>query len=102
MAIQAKASYPGQGNWRVAAEYFLRPRQQPAALSGQPDAASAAIEEGLADDVFELLDLHRDRRLRPADARGGPAQRARIGDGDESAQQSDVERCGQDINSIDI
>jgi hypothetical protein len=100
-ARQAPARQFGQ-RLIVAAEDFLRPHEQPAALPGQPDAAPAAIEQGMADNVFELPDLHRERRLRPADARGGAAQRARIGDGDESAQQSDVEGRGQAINSIDI
>jgi hypothetical protein len=47
MAIQAKASYPGQGNWRVAAQYFLAAGE---AVAGWPALAVgvAGVLVGLA------------------------------------------------------
>jgi hypothetical protein len=55
----------------------------------------------LLDDAFEPLHLHAQRRLRAPHAQGRLAQHAGLGDGDEAAQEVDVQRLAHGMNSPD-
>jgi hypothetical protein len=77
-------------------------RQQLVARCGQPHAGAAAMQERLADESFEALNLHAQGRLRPSDLRRRDADRARAGHDDEVPEQSEVERQHEAIKLIDI
>ena len=65
--------------------------EQDLAVRGQRDLPARAVEQALAGDVFQALDLHGDRRLHAPQAPGGAGEAAGLGDRHEGAQEIDVE-----------
>ena len=61
------------------------------ACSGDGDRLLAPLEQRPLDDLFQALDLHGDRRLGAAQAGGGAGEAFLRGDGDEGAQQVDLQ-----------
>ena len=86
LAGHGAAAHGGQG--RVV--HLQNPpgiAQQGLPRLGQFHNPALAAEQGRARTVFQPPDLKADRRLGAVDALGGGAEAARVGDGDEGAQQ---------------
>ncbi|BCZ78303.1 hypothetical protein PTKU64_19780 [Paraburkholderia terrae] len=57
----------------------------------QPHAARRALQQPLADVVFQPAQLHADSRLRARETHGGRADPARFGDRHEGSEKAAVE-----------
>jgi hypothetical protein len=62
------------------------------AAARQPDAAAAAVQQALAQHLFQTLHLHRHGRLRAPDLHRRGAQRAGMGGVHEGDEQAKIER----------
>ena len=89
---------------------FFRERQQPPRIGQQPLAGfgrrhilAVAVQQRLADIVFQPLDLLADGRLRAVDAFAGAGEAAGIDDGNETAQELQIEHANAPfINPLEI
>jgi hypothetical protein len=58
---------------------------------GQLDAAGGAVEETVAEELFEAFDLLAERGLGDSEAFGGAAEVQRFGDGQEVAEVAELD-----------
>src|SRR6478752_2955828 len=63
------------------------------AIRREPDRARRALDEALAEQRFQPLQLQTDRRLRRAERFGGAGEALEVGDQQEGLDGGDVERC---------
>ena len=64
---------------------------QPLARIGRRHAPARALKQLVAELVLQILDPHRDRRLRAAEPGTGGSEPAGLGHGDEHAQRREIE-----------
>src|SRR4029453_4068705 len=71
-------------------QHVARTLQKHAAGLGQPDLASAPVDQHDAEIAFELRDLPAERGLRDREPRGGTAEMQFLGDGNEIDQSPEI------------
>ncbi|GAA3165137.1 hypothetical protein GCM10020001_107670 [Nonomuraea salmonea] len=76
----------------VQREDAARQAEQLLAVGGEPRAAAAPLDQRAADGRLEAADVLAHRALAEVQGVGGALEATGVGDGDEAAQRSDVQR----------